>query len=143
MRTVDDMKKNEKLFSRLSPAERAIFERVGRDNCVVWIDSWQDCGNPKGQCPLFLSTSVYRVKEDYVEQKSVELCEVYLDRQTGNYVFDYDGCHYLLQDAVSMRYFRCFEYRNGTRGIHARTIYGGYAADAPSYVVFSTKERNV
>lgn len=77
---IKKLKKNEKVFSRLSKKDRELFKKVGTENCVRW--SSHD-GDWKLVLNDFVSDFVYRIHEDYQPDPDMihiqRLCDIWLN----------------------------------------------------------------
>ena len=112
---VEKLKKNEKVWSRLSKEEQACFEKVGKKNCVFWSQTCQ-WKSPSPIFGSFISNDIYRIKSDYQPKPEIKKYEI-KNRDDDLRVVGYSGyghdnpCIHLCPTRPN---FSHFELDNGT-----------------------------
>ena len=134
---IEQMKKNEKLFSRLSDDERDCLIRVGKINCCWWTGGcrWHKIDAISAPHP-FNGEVVYRINKDYLAEPMFERCEVV--RMSDVYGYHTTPCcTRSLNNAVNDIHFMYYEYENGTKASSPRILgCTNHPAKYPKYVVF-------
>ena len=64
---IEKLKRNRMAFGLMSPEEQALYQKVGRDNCVVYLNGrWKDVG------VRFDDDYTYVIKSDYKPEPEPE-----------------------------------------------------------------------
>ena len=138
---IEQMKKNEKLFSRLSDDERDCLIRVGKINCCWWTGGcrWHKIDAISAPHP-FNGEVVYRINKDYLAEPRFDKQAVYISNDEYGIMSCTNSCTIFcsLSEAANQKGFMYYEYENGTKSPCSRILgCTNHPAKYPKYVVFS------
>lgn len=110
---IKKLKKNEKMWSRLSKKERECFIKVGKENCVFWdsvTSKWMD---DDSLYTGFWNDLIYRIKENYQPKPTINKYTVVEDGEWLKVRIGNSPHLWSIEDVIGHKDFSHFELDNG------------------------------